>query len=131
MKRLPFRAGFSLVELLVAVTLLSITLAGAARLSFVMARRSYPLVGVAARDAVIAQQINQFAALPFDSLTAKMGTTTVRRPPLPYTRTVRVENLAPRWRRVTLIIAPLNPLVSPDTAVIERAKPDPNPFNKP
>ncbi|HYT70421.1 MAG TPA: prepilin-type N-terminal cleavage/methylation domain-containing protein [Gemmatimonadales bacterium] len=131
MKRPPSVAGFSLVELLVAVTLLGIALAGAARLSFVMARRSYPLVGLAARDAVIAQQVNQFTALPFDSLTAKVGTTTVRRSPLPYTRTVTVEHLSPRWRRVTLIITPLNPFVSPDTVIIERAKPDANPFNKP
>lgn len=125
------QAGFSLVEVLVAITLLSIALLGVARLTFVMARRFYALSGGAARDAVVAQQINQFTALPFDSLKGKAGTVTVNKPPLPYTRVVTVDSLSPKLRRVTVVITPLNTMFRPDTMVLQRTKPAGNPFNKP
>ena len=124
-------AGFSLVELMVAIVLLGAILVGVAQMSFVLARRTYGMSGTHARDAVIAQQVEQFTALPFDSLKGKAGTITVNKPPLPYQRTVLVDSLSPKWRRVTLVVKPLNPAVRPDTVVLERAKPGGNPFNKP
>jgi len=45
------QGGFSLVEVLVAITLLSVVLLGVSRLTFVMARRFYSLSGGAARGA--------------------------------------------------------------------------------
>ena len=116
---------------MVAIVLLGTILVGVAQMSFVLARRSYGMSGTHARDAVIAQQVEQFTALPFDSLKGKAGTITVNKPPLPYQRTVVVDSLSPKWRRVTLIVKPLNPAVRPDTVVLERAKPGGNPFNKP
>ena len=83
----PSDAGFSLIEIMVAMTLLALVLMGVARLNFTLAQRFYALSGGGARDAVLAQQVNQFAALPFDSLKAKAGTITVNKPPLPYTGT--------------------------------------------
>lgn len=131
MKTPTSRAGFSLVELMVAIVLLGVILVGVAQMSFVMARRSYGMSGVRTRNAVIAQQVEQFTALPFDSLKGRAGTIVVNKPPLPYQRTVMVDSLSPKWRRVTVVVKPLNPAVRPDTAVIERAKTTGNPFNKP
>jgi prepilin-type N-terminal cleavage/methylation domain-containing protein len=124
-------AGFSLVELLVALTLLSFVLVSMAQITFALARRFYALSGGAARDAVIAQQVNQFTAMPFDSLKRRAGTVTVNKPPLPYARRITVDSLTPRLRRVTIVITPLNPAFRPDTVVIERSKPGNNPFKKP
>ena len=123
-------AGFSLIEITVAMTLLGLVLMGVARLNFTIARRFYALSGGGARDAVLAEQVNEFAALPFDSLAAQAGTITVNKPPLPYTRKITVDSLSPKLRRVTIIVTPLNPVFQPDTLVLQRTKPGNNPFNK-
>ena len=124
-------AGFTLLEILVAITLLGVVLMGVARLNFVLAQRFYSLSGGAARDGILAQQVNQFAAMPFDSLKAKAGTITVNKPPLPYTRKITVDSLSPRLRRVTIVVTPLNTVFKADTLVLQRTKPGNNPFNKP
>ncbi len=125
------QAGFTLIEILVAITLLSIVLVSVAQLNFALARRFHALSGGAARDAVVAQQVNQFTAMPFDSLKGKAGTITVNKPPLPYTRKIVVDSLSPKLRRVTIVVTPLNATFRPDTVVLQRTKPGNNPFNKP
>jgi prepilin-type N-terminal cleavage/methylation domain-containing protein len=123
-------AGFSLIEILVAVTLLGIALVGVAQLNFVLARRFYTLSRAPAREGIVAQQVNQFAAMPFDSLMAQVGTKTFTKPPMPYTRIVTVDTIGSKLRRVKIVIQPSNPAIRPDSVVIERTKPAPNPFNK-
>jgi prepilin-type N-terminal cleavage/methylation domain-containing protein len=125
------QAGFSLVEMVVAMTLLSLVLVSVAQLSFIVARRFYSLSGVGARDGIITQQVNQFTAMPFDSLSSKVGTVTVTQPPLPYTRVVTVDSLSPKVRRVTIVVTPTNTVFKADTEVIQRMKPAPNPFATP
>lgn len=120
-------AGFTLIELMVAVTLLAVLLVGVAKLNFDLARRFYKISAGPARTGVIAQLVNQFAATPYDSLPAKAGTTTVSGP-MPYTRTITVDSLAVNMRRVRIIITPTNPVFQPDTEVLQRYKPAPNPF---
>jgi prepilin-type N-terminal cleavage/methylation domain-containing protein len=124
-------SGFSLLEIVVAMMLLGLVLIGVAQLNFALARRFYSLSGGAARDAVLAQQVNQFAAMPFDSLKAKAGSITVNKPPIPYTRKITVDSLSPKLRRVTIVITPVNTVFKPDTMVLQRTKPGNNPFNKP
>src|SRR5437879_11882900 len=96
-------AGFSLVELLVAITLLSLVLVSVAQLNVALARRFYALCGGAARSAVVAQQVNQFTAMPFDSLKSKAGTITVNKPPLPSTRKVNVASRTHKLPSATLV----------------------------
>src|SRR2546426_872299 len=112
-------------------TLLSLVLVSVAQLSVALARRFYALSGGAARGAVVAQQVNQFTAMPFDWLNSKVGTITVNKPPLPYTRKVTVDSLSPKLRRVTIVITPLNSVFAPDTLVLQRSKPGNNPFKTP
>jgi len=125
------QAGFTLVEIVVAMTLLAVVLLGVAQLNFVLARRFYKLSGGAARGGILAQQLNLFTAMPFDSLKGKAGTVTVNKPPLPYTRKVTVDSLSPKLKRVTIVVTPTNTAFTPDTLVIQRTKPGNNPFNKP
>jgi prepilin-type N-terminal cleavage/methylation domain-containing protein len=122
------QAGFTLVEIVVAMVLLSLVLLGVAQLTFILARGTATVAGGAARGGILAQQVNQFAAMPFDSLKGKAGTVTVNKPPLPYTRTITVDSLSPKLRRVTIVVTPLNPVFKPDTLVIQRTKPSNNPF---
>jgi prepilin-type N-terminal cleavage/methylation domain-containing protein len=122
------QAGFTLIEIVVAMVLLSLVLLGVAQLTFILARGTATVAGGAARGGILAQQVNQFAAMPFDSLKGKAGTVTVNKPPLPYTRTITVDSLSAKLRRVTIIVAPLNSAFKPDTLVIQRTKPSANPF---
>jgi len=114
--------GFSLIEIMVAITLLALCLVGVAQVTFVMARRAYAVSGGQARDGILAQQLNQFAALPFDSLKRKAGTVTVNKPPMPYTRTVTVDSLSPTLVRVTIVVTPTSSLFKPDTLVLQRSR---------
>jgi prepilin-type N-terminal cleavage/methylation domain-containing protein len=123
--------GFSLIEMLVAITLLAICLVGVAQVTFIMARRAYANSGGQARGAILSQQVNQFAALPFDSLKGKAGTVTVNKPPMPYTRKITVDSLSPTLVRVTIIVTPTNIVFKPDTLVLQRSKARKNAFGKP
>jgi prepilin-type N-terminal cleavage/methylation domain-containing protein len=122
--------GFSLIEMLVAITLLAICLVGVAQVTFIMARRAYANSGGQARGAILSQQVNQFAALPFDSLKGKAGTITVNKPPMPYTRKITVDSLSPTLLRVTIIVTPTNIVFKPDTLVLQRSKARKNAFGK-
>src|SRR5438105_14189877 len=108
---------------MVTITLLGLVLMGVGRLNFTLAQRFYTLSGGGARDAVLAQQVDQFAALPFDSLKAKAGTITVNKPPLPYTRKIKVDSLSPKLKRMTIIVTPLTTDYKPDKLVHPRTKP--------
>jgi prepilin-type N-terminal cleavage/methylation domain-containing protein len=68
------RGGFSLTEVLVAMTLLSVILMGLARVTFQMASASKTNDTVAKRDAVLVQEANKFNAMSYDSL-ATVSTT--------------------------------------------------------
>lgn len=123
--------GFSLIEIMVAITLLALCLVGVAQVTFVMARRAYTISGGQARDGILAQQVSQFAALPFDSLEGKAGSITVNKPPMPYTRTVTVDSLSPTLVRVTIVVTPTSSLFKPDTLVLQRSKALRNAFGGP
>lgn len=73
--RLPRqRAGFSLVEVLVALGMLSLMLMGLARVTFQMAQASRTNGTVAKRTAVMIQESNKFNAIGFTTLTSYNNT---------------------------------------------------------
>jgi prepilin-type N-terminal cleavage/methylation domain-containing protein len=62
------RKGFSLVEVLVALTMLSIILMSLARVTFQMAASSRTNDIVAKRNAALIEEANKYSAMPFVSL---------------------------------------------------------------
>ena len=74
-RRAQSRAGFSLVEVLVALTLLSLILMSLARVTFQMAAQTRSNSTIAKRTAVIIQESNKFNAMPFSQLSAYNNTT--------------------------------------------------------
>src|SRR5437667_10377895 len=97
-------AGVTLIELLVAMALLSFVLVSVAQLNFALARRFYAVSGGAARDAAVAPQLNQFTAMPFDSLKSRACRITVIKPPTPCRTNALVDSLA-RVRRGDTVAA--------------------------
>jgi prepilin-type N-terminal cleavage/methylation domain-containing protein len=122
--------GFTLIEIIVALTLLSLILVGIAQMTLVLSRRTRGVSAAAARSAIITEQINRLAAIPWAELPAPGSTvtTTVSSSPLPHTRTVIVEGVSSMLRRVTIIITPLNTAYRPDTIVLRRMRPAAGPL---
>jgi len=123
--------GFSLIELLVAVSLLGVVLAPLAALIVQVARRSNEMSGLSHRSAAMIQHANRLSVLPFDSLRSRSGCADVTTPPFPHTWCVRVDSLSATVRRLTLVVTPATARLRPDTLVFARTKPPVNPFNSP
>ena len=68
------RGGFSLIEVLVALTLLSIILMSLARVTFQMAASSRTNDTVAKRNAALIEEANKFGAMPYASLASSSPT---------------------------------------------------------
>lgn len=118
----PPSRGFTLMEVLVALSILT---AGAAVMVAPLLRYSQRMDGIGLaqlRNGVIAQQVGRLTALPFDSLASRAGCTSISRSPLPHTRCVTLTAISARQSRVTLIVTPVSSLISPDTVVFDRAK---------
>jgi len=62
------RRGFSLTEVIMAMTLLSVVLLSLAKMSFVLSQRSRANDLLAKRNAVLVQEANKFGAMPYASL---------------------------------------------------------------
>jgi prepilin-type N-terminal cleavage/methylation domain-containing protein len=129
--------GFTLVEIIVALTLLSLILVGIAQMTMVLSRRTRGVSAAAARAAIMTEQVNRYMAMPWTELPAvgTTGPTPVTDSPLPHTRKVIVEEgsgatqVVKDMRRViTIIITPLNTAYRPDTIVVRRMKPAVSPL---
>ena len=123
------RDGFTLVEIVVAMIILSVVMVTLAGLTFQTARRALNSQGIDQRQALLQQQANMMAAVPYDSLGNYTGCTTVTTP-FAYTRCVTMTTPATNMREMTVIVTPtMSGTWAPDTMKIERTKPAVNPIN--
>jgi prepilin-type N-terminal cleavage/methylation domain-containing protein len=123
MKTLQVRSGVSLVEVLVAIVLMGTVLTSLAGLTFTAARQSVRVAGSTYRQAVIQQEANRVAALPFASLTGLSGCRTVSSGTFPHTVCITVTTVSAVRRQVQVVVTPSQPGVRPDTLRFERTNP--------
>jgi hypothetical protein len=117
------REGTSLVELLVAMTLLGVVMTSLAGLTFETARRSVIVAGNGFMQGVVTEQVNRLAALPFAQLPGAAGCVTVATGVFPHQRCITVTNVSNVRRDVRLIIQPTQPGLLPDTLDVVRWNP--------
>ena len=123
------RDGFTLVEIVVAMMILSVVMVTLAGLTFQTARRALTSQGIDQRQAVLQQQANMMAAVPYDSLGNFTGCTTVTTP-FAYTRCITMTTPVNNMRRMTVIVTPtMGNTWAPDTIQIDKAKPPVQPLN--
>lgn len=123
------RSGFSLVEIVVAMMLLSVTLLALAALMTQVAAQSRTTEVVAQRNAALIQQVNYYTALSYTALDpALAGCEAVESEMLPYERCVEITEVG-TTRTVKIRITPRNEAYRPDSAVFERTALPVNPFN--
>ena len=123
------RAGFSLVEIVVAMMLLSVTLLALAALMTQVAAQGRATEVVSQRNAALIQNVNYFTALSYEALDPAMaGCQTVESGMMPYERCVEITQ-AGTTRTVKIKVTPQNEAYRPDSAIFERTALPVNPFN--
>ena len=121
------RAGMSIVEIVVALTLFGTVGLSMAGLSLVVARRAEANDLFTKRTALLQQQMNWLQALPYDSLASKDGKITIADGPFPHTRYISVSPLGTR----TLVSIEVVPARAPENAEniqFYRARPNSSPL---
>jgi prepilin-type N-terminal cleavage/methylation domain-containing protein len=99
------RKGFSLVEIIVAMGLLSIILMGLARVTFQMAAASRSNDMVAKRNAVLVQEANRYNMMTFASI-ATSAATDLTFGDFTFRRTVTVTPTTSTQSQIKIVIVP-------------------------
>ena len=117
-------AGVSLIEIMIALTILATVLIALGGLMFQAARHTRVSAAVAYRSAAGTSAAGWVQGLPWDSLSGAIGCTSDSVGPLAYDRCVTVQNVSAKLRRVTVTITPTGGLIAaPDTVIISRVRP--------
>ncbi len=124
------RAGFTLVEALLALVLFGVVLLPLTGVTLAAAARQRAASGTAALSAALLGEAGRYEVVPFDSLPGLVGCDTVLAQPLPYARCVSMPATG-SVRRVTVVLRPLAAGVRTDSVVLERAAPPANPLDVP
>lgn len=120
------RDGFTLIEVVVAIVLLSTVLVSLGGLSYHAARQAINVGNGAGRQAVTLEAVNALSSMPWDSLpkdTYQCDTTQHGGSANRYLRCVRVSPAADRQVTVTLVVRPLQPGSFRDSLVFLRSAP--------
>ena len=115
-------AGFTLIEVLVSVTMLAVGILALGSLMARGARTANAASSVSHQTAVLGAEAARLDAIPFTQLAAGTTCDTVTALPLPRIRCFTVTNINPKLRRVSVVITPTNnPLLQPDSVAFERS----------
>lgn len=115
--------GISLVEVMVALSILSVVLIALGGLMFQVARQTQRSAATTYRTAAMQQASAWIEGLPWDSSTGGIigGCTTDSSGQLSYTRCTTVWDSTPRLRRITVVVVPTGQLATPpETLVVYR-----------
>jgi Tfp pilus assembly protein PilV len=113
------RDGFSLVEVVLAMVMLSIVLTSLAALSIIVSRNGVRNAGRAYETGLLTQEVDRAVAAPIESLAVKLGQTTLDTPvttPWKFERFISVSGRADSLT-VRVAIRPVNIAQRPDSIV--------------
>jgi prepilin-type N-terminal cleavage/methylation domain-containing protein len=112
--------GFTLVEVLISLTLLSVASVTLGSMLFRAARQAGAASTGAYQTAMVSGEVSRLGAAPFDLLAA--GTTCVAiSDPFPGTRCTTINTISPKVKEVTVVVTPSgNPLLQPVTSTFTR-----------
>lgn len=131
------RAGMTLIEVIVACSLLALTFTSLTALSIKMAARNRSNAYVEQRTATFFEQVNRVESMPYDSLTKYLTKDSVKvgQGYYVWNYTVDAESLSTsgrqRYRKISLTVTPSLDSKSSQTQIIRRYKsPFQNPLNQ-
>jgi prepilin-type N-terminal cleavage/methylation domain-containing protein len=120
------RQGFSLIEVMVAMTLLSIVMMSLAKIGVTVAVRGRTSDLVAKRNAVLQLETNKIGTVPFDSLTRApwvSGSKTFTLGAFAYTRRLSITKLSFTRDSIKVVIIPSLDSTKKDSVILDRTKP--------
>ena len=121
-KQRAHQAGFTLIEILVSITILSGGILALGTLMGRGARSAGAAAALSYQTTVMGAEAARYDAIPFTLLTAGTTCDTVAAPPLPRIRCATITTINPKLRRVSVVVTPTdNPLLQPDSVVFERS----------
>jgi prepilin-type N-terminal cleavage/methylation domain-containing protein len=129
-RRASAKAGFSLIEVLVALTLLSIILMSLARVTFQMAATGRTAEVVAKRNAALIEEANKYNAIPYAQL-ASVGATTLTFGDFKFQRTVTATVTGARTQIKIVIVPIIAGVLTPtkkDSVFVHRSNPPGSPL---
>jgi prepilin-type N-terminal cleavage/methylation domain-containing protein len=114
--------GFTLIEVIVSVTLLAIGILVLGGLLLRSTRSAEAASAVSYQTAILAAEVARYDAIPFDQLVAGTTCDTVTTSPLPRIRCTTITNVSTKLREVNVRVTPTdNPLLQPDSVVFDRS----------
>jgi prepilin-type N-terminal cleavage/methylation domain-containing protein len=118
------REGFTLIEVMVALTLLSIILLSFADAATAVAVRGRTNDLVAKRTAALQGEANKFASLPYSSLAGwSTADKTFTKGNFTYTRKLSITALAANRDSIKITVVPATAPTKTDYAIVLRTKP--------
>jgi len=120
--------GFSLIEIMVAMTLFAVMVTGLAGLMFRYVQAARTADNRSALTAEITAQGGHLLTINFDSLDFRVGCTSQAKP-IPHQRCIAVSTWSSTWKQVRLILTPSNVAIKPDTMIFQRSKRLPSPIH--
>ena len=129
-RRIRRKGGFSLIEVLVALTLLSIILMSLARVTFQMAATGRTAEVVAKRNAALIEEANKYNAMPYAQL-ASVGATTLTFGDFKFQRTVTATVTGARTQIKIVIVPIIAGVLTPskkDSVFVHRSNPPGSPL---
>ena len=121
-KQRAHQAGFTLIEILVSITILSGGILALGTLMGRGARSAGAAAALSYQTTVMGAEAARYDAIPFTLLAAGTTCDTVAAPPLPRIRCATITTINPKLRRVSVVVTPTdNPLLQPDSVVFERS----------
>jgi len=118
------RRGAVLIEIMVAMVIVTIGLLGTAGMTAVAARKASGLSYQSKRDGIVLQEMNRMASITYDSLASRVGCATVSSITLPHTRCINVTDLPGGlgYKRVRIIITPSTSYARAETVYVNRSR---------
>jgi Prokaryotic N-terminal methylation motif len=116
------RRGIALIEVIVAMVLLSIMLSSLGPLIYSVSRSTRAVTGNAYRNGVLMQEVNRLMALPYDSMPVGVTTFSVSTAPYPHSRTVSVSQPVVNLKLVKIVVTPVSSAYKPDSVQFDRTK---------
>jgi prepilin-type N-terminal cleavage/methylation domain-containing protein len=114
--------GFTLVEVLVSMTVLSLGMVALGALLVHSARQATAASSVVYQTAALSEEVGRMGAMPFALLVAGNTCVTLTAHPLPHTRCTTITDVTAKRKTVKITVTPTgNPLLSADSTMFERS----------
>ena len=114
--------GFTLVEVLVSITVLSLSLVALGGLLVHSARQATAASSVVYQTAALSEEVGRLGAMPFALLATGTTCVTVTAYPLPHTRCATITDVTTKRKTIKVKVTPTgNPLLTADSTMFERS----------